>query len=110
MKEYKMEMEMKSEFYQVHFVYKDGKDLNMNVTQEQLKGLFESLSSNTIYWVGDDNDKYKSGFWTNLEDIRYIEFKTIQKEDDNDQRKLDEGSKELPIEEAEIVGEAKSNP
>ncbi len=93
---------MEREFYQVHSVYKDGKDLNMNLKQDQLKGLFEALSSGKIYWSGDERNQHKNGFWTNLEDIRYIEFKTMQKEQPLPGEATEILPGELPGGEAEI--------
>jgi hypothetical protein len=55
--------------YQVKFVFKDGKDLNVNVEAQYLTQFFDELSNKKIYW----NQTKTSGFWTNLDDVRFVQ-------------------------------------
>lgn len=64
-------------FYQVHFVYKDGKDLNINMTPEQLHQFFTELNAKKIYWYGNEKEP-EMGFWTNIDEVRFIQLRAMK--------------------------------
>ena len=54
--------------YQVTLFYKDQKSLNLMIKKSEIARFFEDLTSSQVY----RNPDSESGFWTNLNDIRYI--------------------------------------
>ena len=65
-------------FYQVHFVFTDGKDLNINMAPQQLKEFFDLLNKKQIFWYGDDKQNPEMGFWTDLDKVRFIQLRAIK--------------------------------
>lgn len=57
--------------YKVKFIYFDGKDVDLILDENKIKGFFEKLNAGEIYW---NDENMMRGFWLNLEKIRYIEF------------------------------------
>lgn len=68
--------EEKIAFYQVHFVYKDGKDLNINMAPQQLPKFFTELNDKNIFWYGKE-ERPESGFWTNIDEVRFIHLRAL---------------------------------
>lgn len=64
-------------FYQVNFVYKDGKDLNINMAPEQLHEFFTELNAKKIFWYGKEKEP-ELGFWTNIDEVRFIQLKAMK--------------------------------
>lgn len=64
-------------FYQVHFVYKDGKDLNINMAPEQLNEFFTELNAKKIFWYGKE-EQPEMGFWTNIDEVRFIQLRAMK--------------------------------
>lgn len=84
--------------YQVKFVYKDGKDMNINMVPDRLKNFFDALNAKTIFWYGDDNTHLTAGFWTNLEDIRFLQIQAIMGVKHEEKSEPGKGDKTIPIE------------
>jgi hypothetical protein len=80
--------------YQVEFVFNDGKNLHVNVEGTHIEQFFKELSTKNIYW----NDLKSLGFWTNLDNVRFVSIKalaqpSIQKitnKGENEQRNFNE--------------------
>lgn len=58
----------------IKLVYMDGKDVVVNLKNEQFATFFECLNKGKVYW----DDEAKSGFWTNLSEIRFIQFLLLE--------------------------------
>ena len=56
----------------VKFVFNDGKDLLVNIPHDELGDMFERISESKIFWSGGESH----GFWTNIENVRFIEFRS----------------------------------
>lgn len=84
--------------YQVKFVYKDGNDLDIKTTPDQLTNFFDALNAKTVFWYGADDTPPTVGFWTNLEDIRYFQVQAIMGVKNEEEAKLGKGDKIIPIE------------
>ena len=94
-------------YYQVKFTYKDGKDMNVNMVPDKLKRFFDTLNTKQIFWYGDDEENPETGFWTNLDDIRFIQIHAVKGEekDEKDEKnsvkiELDKGNKIISPKEA----------
>ena len=66
----------------VKFVYNDGKDLNVTIPDEDLNKFFGNLNQGQPYW--DKN--IKNGFWTNMGDVRFIQFMVHDEEKNESQQ------------------------
>jgi len=64
--------------YEVNMYYKDDKHLKVDVLGEEISRFFADLTAHQVYI----HPMTKIGFWTNINDIRYI--KVHQKEDDGE--------------------------
>lgn len=54
----------------VHLVYKDGNDLNVELSQEEYQDFFKCLNEGKVFW----GKKFVQGFWTNVADIRFFQI------------------------------------
>jgi hypothetical protein len=54
--------------YEVNIFYKDDKSLKVLIKNEEIANFFDSLNTCQVYKHPDTG----VGFWTNLQDIRYI--------------------------------------
>jgi len=86
--------------YKIKFVYLDGKDLDLNISAEKIGAFFEKLNRGEIYW---HDEEQMSGFWLNLDKVRYIQFfgmngEPVTKVDLDEQREDDSGESQLPCE------------
>lgn len=61
-------------------IYNDGKDVIVNVQQDEFPKMFAALAQGQVYW---DANQVR-GFWTSFEQIRYIEF--LRSEEENEQK------------------------
>lgn len=59
--------------YQIKFIYKDGKDLNVNIEPQFLQAFFDALNAKGVYWSQDK----VHGFWTNLDEVRFVQIQMI---------------------------------
>ena len=50
--------------------YMDDKEINIEISEDELDRFSEHISSHKIYW---DKDVIK-GFWTDISKVRYINF------------------------------------
>lgn len=60
--------------YEVNLTYKDEKSLKVMIKQEEISKFFQNLTAGEVYRHPDT----KIGFWTNLNDVRYI---TVQEKE-----------------------------
>lgn len=72
----------------VKFVYNDGKDLNVNIPDEDFSKFFLNLNENKPYWDKD----IKNGFWTNMSDVRFIQFQVLEDANEPKQEATCEGT------------------
>ena len=63
--------------YQIHMVYKDGEKINVPIEEKEIQKFFDSLNAAQVYKDPVSN----VGFWTNLQDIRYITIVEKPKEE-----------------------------
>ncbi len=82
-------------YYQVKFTYKDDKELNINMVPAKLKSFFDCLDIKQIFWFGDEETTPEVGFWTNLDDIRYIHIQAVKGEIDEEPKECKESSTEV---------------
>ena len=69
-------------YYTIHLVYKDEEDLTVDhILPDQLSDFFEKLTTQGVYWNKNENGDPKSGFWTNLADVRYLTINAIEGEE-----------------------------
>ena len=59
--------------YSIRFVYNDGKDLVVNVLEAKATEFFGALNTKTAFFDQENNH----GFWTDLDKVRYVEFRKI---------------------------------
>ena len=52
----------------INLVYKDGNTLNVDIPEEEFQSFFGCLNERKVFW----GKPLAKGFWTNLEDVRYI--------------------------------------
>lgn len=62
--------------YRVQLTYMDGQSLNLDVSEDQYKLFFQSLNERKVYW----NEEASRGFWTNFEQVRYMNIFPIPAE------------------------------
>jgi hypothetical protein len=79
-------------------VYKDEKEITLNVPEKEFQKLFECLSQRKVFW----DEKIQNGFWTNLEEIRFIQFRVI--EEKNEQPQPSNSSKTCSADEGQADG------
>ena len=64
--------------YRATATYKDGQQINADLIEEDINRFAQCISKREIFWNKTLND----GFWTNLDDIRYINFRKINEKKD----------------------------
>ena len=55
--------------FTVKIVYMDGKDINVLLPQDKAEEFLTCIKSGAAFW----EEKQKQAFWTNLENIRYLQ-------------------------------------
>lgn len=81
--------------YKVKFVYMDGKDLDLNIDDAELKNLFQSLNNREIYWSSEDKIQ---GFWLDIERVRYIQCFALQEVKIDENKEIGSCQEEIPCE------------
>jgi len=66
--------------HEVEFKYKDGQTLNIKVPSHKVNSFLENLGKSTMFWMQEEtkNQYQNNGFWTNVQDIRFIRAELIQ--------------------------------
>lgn len=54
--------------YQIQMIYKDEKTLNIDVSKDEIQKFFSDINKSQVYI----HPETKAGFWTNIQDVRYI--------------------------------------
>lgn len=54
--------------YTINLVYKDGNTLNVDIPEDEYQSFFGCLNEGKVFW----GKLQAKGFWTNLEDVRYM--------------------------------------
>ncbi len=93
-------MNIKNNSFQVRFTYKDGKDININILEEKLDLFFSRLNEKRIFW-GISEERLDKGFWTNMEDVRFVQI-------DNIQGVQEDGSKQKTIQSSRKIHDKKT--
>ncbi len=63
--------------YQIKLVYKDGKEMDLEIPNTQYQNFFDSLNAKKVFW----SPYVSRGFWTNLDDVRYIHVNFFDEDD-----------------------------
>ena len=79
-------MSDKIALYQVKFHYKDGKEVNINIVPPKLDPFLENLNHNQVFWNNEETaeESKDNGFWTNVEDIRFVQIQSIKGVEEHD--------------------------
>lgn len=54
--------------YRINIFYKDGEQVNVHLEGDEIDTFFKNLNDREVY----RHPKVDSGFWTNIEDVRYV--------------------------------------
>jgi len=83
------------DFVKIKLTYKDDKEVNINLLEDNLELFLNHLHANKIFW-GKEKGMPDKGFWTNIEDIRLYEIETIKgQENEGKKRTINKSPTEI---------------
>jgi len=91
--------------YQVQLYYKDKEQLNIDVLKTEITQFFNDLNNSQAYI----HPITKVGFWTNIQDIRYIKVVEKEKKDGEVIEEADGGAEPLPVRDEDIEAGAEAS-
>ncbi len=98
-------MANKIAFYKITFTYNDAKEININMTLDKLASFFEKMNEKKIFW-SDEEDELDNGFWTNLDNVRFIQLVGVKgKEDEPKDNDTSSDGEVSPEEVTDIPGD-----